>query len=37
MSSGRFLDKSLKFDWVFLLATFALMACGTMMKRMVST
>ncbi|MBR5692114.1 MAG: rod shape-determining protein RodA [Fibrobacter sp.] len=28
MSSGRFLDKSLKFDWVFLLATFALMACG---------
>ena len=28
MSSGRFLDKSLKFDWVFLLVTFALMACG---------
>ena len=28
MSSGRFLDKSLKFDWVFMLTTFALMACG---------
>lgn len=28
MSSGRFLDKSLKFDWVFMLATLALMACG---------
>ena len=28
MSSGRFLDKSLKFDWFFLLLTLALMACG---------
>ena len=28
MSSGRFLDNSLKFDWVFMLTTFALMACG---------
>jgi rod shape determining protein RodA len=28
MSSGRFLNKSLKLDWVFLLVTFALMACG---------
>ena len=25
MSSGRFLNKSLKLDWVFLLVTFALM------------
>lgn len=28
MSSGRFLDKSLKFDWVFMLVTLALMASG---------
>lgn len=28
MSSGRFLDKSLKFDWFFLVLTLALMACG---------
>lgn len=28
MSSGRFLDKSLKFDWLFMLTTLALMACG---------
>lgn len=28
MSSGRFLDKSLKFDWLFIGVTIALMTCG---------
>lgn len=28
MSSGRFLDKTLKFDWFFLGVTLALMVCG---------
>jgi len=28
MSSGRFLDKSLKFDWFFIGVTIALMTCG---------
>ena len=28
MSSGRFLDKSLKFDWFFIGLTLALMTCG---------
>lgn len=31
MSAGRFLDKSLKFDWIFLLATLALMTCGVIL------
>ncbi|WP_298768646.1 rod shape-determining protein RodA [uncultured Fibrobacter sp.] len=28
MKSGRFLDQSLKFDWLFIVLTIALMACG---------
>lgn len=28
MKSGRFLDQSLKFDWLFIILTLALMACG---------
>ena len=28
MSSGKFLDKSLKFDWIFLIVTLALIVCG---------
>ena len=28
MSSGRYLDKSLKFDWFFIGLTLALMTCG---------
>ncbi|MCF0215691.1 MAG: rod shape-determining protein RodA [Fibrobacteraceae bacterium] len=31
MSSGRFLDKSLKFDFVFVVVTFLLMATGVML------
>lgn len=31
MKSGRFLDKSLKFDWFFLILTLALMSCGVML------
>ena len=28
MKSGRFLDQSLKFDWLFIVLTLALMTCG---------
>ena len=28
MSSGRYLDKSLKFDWFFIGLTLTLMTCG---------
>lgn len=28
MKSGRFLDQSLKFDWLFIVLTVALMSCG---------
>ena len=31
MSSGRFLDKTLKVDWFLLILTIALMACGVVL------
>ena len=31
MSSGRYLDKSLKFDWFFIGLTLALMTCGVLL------
>lgn len=37
MSSGRFLDNSLKIDWFFLVVTFALMTCGVVLVYSATT